>query len=463
MFSIKARLAFLTMFSFASLLGVSGFSIFYFARENMMERLDQKLRIQAYSIMTATYQREDRRVEVHFTDRFLHEFDGNQRKAFYQIWRDDESIVKRSDSLLSENLPVRYGKEHEPDYWSLTLPNGLPGRAIGVRYSPRVRGNRRGDYNPEFELILVVATDLQDVEESLAGLRNLLLITGLLTGLCTPLLIIFALGRGLRPLKGLANKMDTVDERSLETRFEVESLPEELQPIANQLNSLMQRLGNSFDRERRFSADVAHELRTPIAALRNISEVGLKWDVDDPKKDYQAVNSISMQMERTVLQLLDLSRCDNDQLETEIEQVDLKDLVDDSWILHKTVAESRQVAIEFRGLENLVWKVDRRLMGRVIDNLLENAASYTNEGSTIEVAANEEKDTLSITNSCDDLKETDLEKMFDRFWRSDAARSSELHSGLGLSIAKAFSSKLGLRIETAITDDNLFTIRLVKS
>ena len=256
MLSIRARLVLLTMLSITALFGISGTAIYYYERKNAMERFDQRLRVQAYSIMTATYQRREERVEVHFTDRFLPEFNSNQKQAFYQIWKNGDEVVKRSDSLGERDLPKRFGREREPKYWDLVLPNELNGRAIGVRYEPRVRGNRQQDYNEGFRLILVVATDTHEIESSLANLRNLLLVGGIATLALSPLFVLISLSRGLGPLRGLAGRMGKVDASSLGTHFEEKKLPEELKPIARQLNELFLRLNKSFERERQFSRNI---------------------------------------------------------------------------------------------------------------------------------------------------------------------------------------------------------------
>jgi signal transduction histidine kinase len=85
---------------------------------------------------------------------------------------------------------------------------------------------------------------------------------------------------GLSPLNQLANQAASITADSLATRFPTEIWPGELTPISSRLNDLLERLEQSFERERRFSADLAHELRTPIAELRSLAELALKWPED---------------------------------------------------------------------------------------------------------------------------------------------------------------------------------------
>lgn len=463
MLSIRARLVLLTMLSITAIFGISGTAIYYYERKNAIERFDQRLRVQAYSIMTATYQRREERVEVHFTDRFLPEFNSNQKQAFYQIWKNGDEVVKRSDSLGERNLPKRFGKEREPKYWDLVLPNELNGRAIGVRYEPRVRGNRQQDYNEGFRLILVVATDIHEIEKSLANLRNLLLVGGIATLALSPVFVLISLNRGLGPLRGLAGRMGKVDASSLATHFDENQLPEELKPIARQLNDLFLRLNKSFERERQFSADVSHELRTPIAAMLNIAEVGAKWREGESKQDYEAIQTIAEEMQHTVTQLMDLSRVDSGEVELNLESVLVDEVVQQVFERHKSTARERKIEVNIGDFGSETWEVDRLMFERIIDNLVENAAFYSTEGGVVEIALCEEGSSLSFRNSSEGLVEEDLDKLFHRFWRKDSSRSSSLHRGLGLSVAAAFAECLGMRLIPTIHEDGFFEMRLRRS
>lgn len=461
MLSIRTRLVLLTMLSIAAIFGISGTAIYYFAKKNAIERFDQRLRVQAYSIMTATYQRRAERVEVHFTDRFLHEFNSNQKRAFYQIWKHEGDVVKRSDSLGERNLPKRFGKEREPKYWDLVLPNELNGRAIGVRFEPRVRGNREEDYNEGFRLILVVATDVHEIETAMANLRNLLLIGGIATLVLSPLFVLFSLSRGLGPLKGLAGRMGKVDATSLDTPIDVAKLPAELKPIADQLNDLLSRLNKSFERERQFSADVSHELRTPIAAMLNIAEVGVKWRDGESRQDYEAIRDIAEEMQHTVTQLMDLSRVDSGEMELHLEPVSLAELIEQIWSRHKPLAKERNLQVTLGRLDGVVWQTDRLLFERVVDNLIENAVFYATEGGEVEIRLAEDQEALIFKNSSVGLVEEDLDKLFHRFWRKDSSRSSTLHRGLGLSVAAAFARCIEMKLEPAL-EDSSFQMHLAR-
>ena len=460
MLSIRLRLVLLTMFSIAAIFGISGFGIYYFAQKDLLERFDRQLQVQAYSIMTSTFQKEDENLEVYFTDRYLEEFSGNQRRTFYQIWKSEGEVIKRSESMGNEDLPQKYGKAREPKYWNLQLPNGLNGRAIGIRYEPQVRGNRAADYNQGFKIVLVVAADVDEVESSLIRLRDLLLLGAAATLILSPVFVLLVLNGGLAPLKELAGRMGNVDVDTLETHFDEDKLPSELKPIAGQLNELFSRLKRSFERERQFSADVSHELRTPIAAMLNIAEVGIKWKDGDSKQDYVAIRNISEEMQRTVAQLLDLSRADSGHIEIHPEPLALQEVVLQIWNRHVLAATQRNIKVAISGLEGVVWTVDRALFERMVDNLIQNAVTYTPDGGEVRILVTEDGGAFVFANTCTDLESADLDKLFDRFWRKDSARSSTEHRGLGLAVVAAFAEQQELQLQVRLTDEDFFEISI---
>jgi two-component system sensor histidine kinase QseC len=117
--------------------------------------------------------------------------------------------------------------------------------------------------------------------------------------------------RGLAPLEAVAQRASHIDEHTLDQRFP-NDIPIELRSICERLNDLLSRLQSAFARERRFSADVAHELRTPIAELRAIAEVALKWPTPDPEVvgAFQDVVAAAGQMQGIVDGLLAIARCE---------------------------------------------------------------------------------------------------------------------------------------------------------
>ena len=261
------------------------------------------------------------------------------------------------------------------------------------------------------------------------------------------------LRRGLQPLDRLGEQAAAIDARSLATRFGVEGLPQELQPIAGRLNELMARMQQSFERERRFTADLAHELRTPLAELRSQAECALKWpESRDPAIDQETL-AIAAQMEAMMAHMLALARGEQRQLGAQRTNVALDQAVREAWARLAGRAAQRKLNIVTQ-LRPAEIPADPALLRSILNNLLENAADYAAPGGRIEIRIEEitGRTQLSIANTTADLEAADLPMLFDRFWRKEAARSGSQHVGLGLALARTFAEAMDGTLTAAMPE-----------
>jgi two-component system sensor histidine kinase QseC len=236
---------------------------------------------------------------------------------------------------------------------------------------------------------------------------------------------------------------------SLHERFATEAMPLEIKPIVTRLNDLMARLQEGFERERRFSGDLAHELRTPLAAIRATSEVAAKWPDQSPLDDFREITQAAMRLQQTVDSLLLLSRVETTSADITVHTVALGPLVEECVSLHRERAEQRGLRFDLRLDAALTLETDSRLLRILVSNLMDNATEYAPSGTDVEVMANEGAPFLRISNFAPDLAPEDVPRLFDRLWRKDVTRGDDAHSGLGLSIANscALALKFVLRAE----------------
>ena len=256
--TIRGQLTQKLIASFAFLLVSGGLVVFFAMRHQLAEEFNATLRTKGLGIAAVTRQRGDG-IEV--------EPAGRLTASLFEIWRPDGVVLERSESLGSADLPLAFGTADRPRVWDMTLPNGAAGRAVGFRFVPRGLRDEREPAKPG-ELVLVVASARAELDETLQRLAALLLGTGLLLLGTTWLVVARVLGRELAPLNKLAECAAQINAGSLATRFPTSALPGELAPITNRLNDLLARLEESFERERQFSADLAHELRTARLVVR---------------------------------------------------------------------------------------------------------------------------------------------------------------------------------------------------
>ena len=236
---------------------------------------------------------------------------------------------------------------------------------------------------------LVLAQGKEPLTDLLATMRttlmlSFLLLMGLLAGL-----VRISVGAGLRPLRRVAREVEHIGAENLHERVNDEHAPRELQPITSRLNELLGRLEEAFDREKRFSGNVAHELRTPIAELRALAEVGKEWpsEKDMVEGFFGDLVDLADDMERTVANLLMLARLDAGTQDIRKESFDLAMLVD--GIVEKFSGQIGEKALRFRNdvPGGVAVITDKDKLKLILINIIYNAITYSPEGSEIGIQA----------------------------------------------------------------------------
>src|SRR5262249_12928953 len=220
-------------------------------RSALVRELDEKLASEAAALAGMV---EDSPPDFEYAP--MPEFEAGPRAAYFEIWHHDGRVIARSPSLGSGDLARRSGLAAAPP------PEGRRGRALGTARRPRRGGApARGGPAP---VTVVVAAGTDDVDATLARVRSWLLGLGALALLGATGAVLFAVRRGLRPARRLAEEIEAIDATGLGRPLAAGDVPAELRPMVDTLNALLARLGDSFARERRFTADLSHQLRTPL-------------------------------------------------------------------------------------------------------------------------------------------------------------------------------------------------------
>lgn len=412
-------------------------------------------------------QDEKNGVDIEFDIQMMPEFRRKKRPSYFQLWRQDGTVVIRSLSLGQNDLSRIEGKPGKAVFRSVLLPNDTPGRAVGLKFMPRIEENPEKIPSPagEYMLTLVVARDATEMLSDLRFLRWLLLIASAGVMGLSCLISAIIVRQGLGPLHFLSAAISTINEDDLSGRIEMENLPVEIMPIQERLNDLLSRLEASFNRERRFTADVAHELRTPLAGLRTTLEVALRREREP--QQYQATLGnclgICKAMESTVTNLLTLARLEAQQVTFQKETIKVSKLVNSLWSSFAGRTEKRNVTFENQLSHDVTCVSDSEFLTLVFTNLLDNAVEYVNENGRIWITGKPTNEyiEISLANTGCQLGEEDVSRVFDRFWRSDAARTKkDCRCGIGLALVQRIALALGGEAKAEIVDKQVFTIRL---
>ena len=228
---------------------------------------------------------------------------------------------------------------------------------------------------------------------------------------------------------------------------------------------MLGRLETSFARERRFSADLSHELRTPVAELKTLSEVMLKQQDLSPdiRQGFEDALAVARQMESLVTVLLEMVRQEEGRGSLRLSEIDLEPFVGKVWKKFETAAGQKQIHLmTVSPDEKMVLKTEPDLLAMALGNLFDNAITYSPSGSVvgIEFVQSSDGPCLTISNPTSELTPADLSFIFERFWRKDSARSESNHFGIGLSLTRALCQRLGIYLTVSMADGNIIRFRL---
>ncbi|HWM92870.1 MAG TPA: ATP-binding protein [Thermoanaerobaculia bacterium] len=470
MTSIRRRLI-------VSLLGGSGLLVLAvglvastIVARRLRQEFDHSLLSKARALVTLTAQHRGE-VEIDFADEFMPEFEAPSRPEYFQLWLGDGAVIERSRSLGERDLPLSRNLSSAPVYRDLRLPDGRPGRLVEIAFVPQVEDDEEWTetaLDPKSpgalrSAVMGVARGREPLDALIRSLYAATLGTVALLMAGIALLVHFAVRKGLAPLREIGLQVQALDAERLDTRVTVGQPVRELAPVVEQLNALLARLESAFERERRFSSDVAHELRTPVAELRNLAEVGVRWpeDRDATRAFFQDAGQIALQMERTVATLLALARCEGGLERTQRQELAVPELLAEAWAPLAPQAEARELRLDLSASPVAIIS-DREKLRLILDNLLANAVAYSPAGSTVACTAQAENGTLEIrvSNPAPHLAPADLPHLFERFWRKDAARTNGQHAGLGLALARSFATLLGFDLTARLGPRQQLELRL---
>jgi two-component system heavy metal sensor histidine kinase CusS len=467
MTSLRTRLLAGMMGGMLLLLATFSLTLYAAIRSALWTQFDAGLESTA-RLLAASVEEDANEIEVGLSIQQLPEFRDTRNATYYQLWREDKSVVAKSPLLCGDDLLLIADVVNTPVFAEGRGRDGRPQRAIGLRFIPAPSDGAEGDSRQRtgpVVLRLTVARDTTELHDQLRFLRRLLWTASGAVMLLSFLVATVVARRSLAPLHVLAAQIAAIRANDLTVRVGVEGTPREVVPIKERLNALLARLEASFQRERRFAADTAHELRTPLAGIRATVEVALARPREGT--EYRAVLGecleIVRKMQAMVNNLLLLAHLDAQQVTFRREQVPLADLVDSCWRPFSEQAVARHIAFECSIPADLTCVCDPDCLSMILSNLLDNATEYANDGGRIRAAAQQADDAveLTIANTGCSLTDAQISQVFDCFWRGDPSRQKTgLHCGLGLALVQRLAEALGGSVVAERQTDGMFAVRL---
>ena len=258
-----------------------------------------------------------------------------------------------------------------------------------------------------------------------------------LLGIMTASILSFTLARqALGPIRQVRDAAAEITGKNLNRRVPEPGTRDEVEDLARTLNGMLERLENSFETQRRFTADASHELRTPVTAIAGHASYLLRRTnpTEGQRESLEAITSLSTRLGRLIGDLLDLARADAG-FGVEPQDTSLVALAEDVHLEVAAIAGNTE--IEILGSRELRVSVDPHRFRQVIRNLVQNALKAGSSHVTVSVTKQLDHVSISVSDNGSGIAPEHLSKLFDRFYRVDSSRDRGAGgSGLGLSIVK---------------------------
>lgn len=312
---------------------------------------------------------------------------------------------------------------------------------------------------------LLVFFSLADQHAIEGRIRNIYLILSPILLLLAGLVGYFLAWKSLQPIAQMGDRAKQIGAENLHERLPIANPEDEVGNLAVLFNQLLDRLSDEFDKQRRFMADASHELRTPLAIVRGESEVALqKADRtnDEYRESLRIVNDEGKRLSKIVEDMFTLARVDAGNIQASFREVYLDEIVADCVKKIRTLAQQRNIDVQFDGEETVSFG-DEGLLQRLFLNLLDNAVKYNRPDGKIgvKVAGN----TVEIRNTGPEISAENQELIFERFFRVDKAHSRQAETltsgaGLGLAIARWIADlhNATITLTRSQDDENIFSV-----
>lgn len=294
--------------------------------------------------------------------------------------------------------------------------------------------------------LLVGATALDEVDTSLRAVRRALLVSVPVLILALGILTWLLVGRALRPVQRMSERVDEISSANLHERVPESGAGDEISELATVMNRMLDRVQDGSERQRQFSADASHELRSPLSTIRAAAEmIGRSPDGPRTSELVHDITAESDRMDVLIGGLLMLSRLDEQRLDIGSDSLDLAALV--HAVVADVIADDVEIVIDILTVEHadgVVVNGLASLVRQVPLNLIKNAVRHASERVNVVVTMDSNEAILVVEDDGGGIADADLDRVFDRFVRLDEARSRDAGGfGLGLALVRAIVGRHG--------------------
>lgn len=457
--SLHTRILILLIAAEVLLVGAFGIGTLRYTTDQLTKSFDAGLLANAEAIAMLVLEdpEEDHSLELEFSDEVMTRFARKKRPEVFSVLLPTGELIERSPSLKEVPDWVSPVKEKVIHNFSHL---GIDYRGIVLPSRAQIEDMEARDDRPGLPIVVFYATSRDELDEDLQNIQTFIVLFAGLIFAVSAIMAYWIARVTLIPLHELASSASEIDATTLDRRFKVESMPVDLQPLAETFNQLLARLEEAFERERRFSADVAHELRTPVAVLKSGIQSALLAPANSVA-DREALVELqedAVRIEELCESLLLLSRSE---VRGEREQKAEPPCLRIEEFLHEAKATIESLRPLERENESLVelslegecpcwYQIDTDSVRRILTNLLENALRHGGKKVVVKIILqlNELGMRVTVQDNGPGIPKALQSRLFERFARADESRTRSTGGvGLGLAISKALAEQSGGSLE----------------
>jgi signal transduction histidine kinase len=454
-FSFKNRIAFNYIAITALLIFVVFFTIYTIVKKNVYSHIDNDLIVEIKNHLD----------EINFKNGTLTLIDveeWNEREhntvdvnpVFVQFLDINGTIIQKSPNLKSETLVFHSQKENFEFFNAKLLNNIIRQIQVPIYIENKKIGS------------LIIAMSLTDSTMVLDNLFYILVVAFPLILILLFFIARFFAGRSIKPINTIIETSNSITKDNLKTRISLPVNRDELYVLSKTINSLLDRIENTLEREKQFTSDASHELRTPLTIIKGTLEVLIRKPRDN--KEYEEkINFCISEVDRLntlVDQLLLLARFENKDPDFKTEKVYLNALILDTISRHSNTIQSKKIHLSTKFQKDYCLNTDSYLLTIIFNNLISNALKYSKQDSKLDIIVTDVANGVEcqIIDYGIGIPSEDIQKVFDQFFRSHVELHPEIKGiGLGLSIVKKISLLLDIPISVSSKLNEGTTVTLV--
>jgi len=464
-FHRKIGFRLVSVYSILVLAGLVAFALFNYYRlsRRMLRVVDRQFSEEEYELIAPARSNPDRLADA------VREVDGENSffrrpSLFFYVADEEGKEIARSASVTHGGMLA------SPEGFREALKHGKYIETVKLPYKYRIRCcSFRIDGPDGKKYVAQVGFLLQHYDKTLDNFTENMCIAVPGYGLVVVLLGWLLVRRSFQPVRQIRRAAERISAANLRERVPETNRNDEIDKLAKTFNRMINRIEMAFDRQKQFSADASHELRTPITAMQN--QIELVLECDREKEQYVAVLNNVLEELRTLKKIADnlliLARAEIPQDEVE-RRVDVVAVLRDLCETADLLAREKKMTLTTDLPPELHAAADTESLKSVVVNIIDNAIRYTREGGHIHVGAVAEDDKVKIFVRDDGpgITKEDLPHIFERFYRGAAAHQGPSDgSGLGLSICNVLVKRMGgkIEVESSPGQGSTFTIVLPRA